>query len=1800
MKYEDLVEYFESYVDEYKPYKDDKLYTNIVKFLHSYYLKHSYETIPSAFKTAFEGQTIPPEFYDVLLLSNGFPKSLLEKLKFNDKFILLNSLMDYNHYKGTIHCLRKVVSTFDDDFNVYELFLDYRDTSPNGAGTYDWVFIPYSVYTDPNLKEEKLDNFFSFDEIYYGSDHFFVNREQLDDLKSRNELLLPMKTNLILLDQTTIERTSPLLSLFFIITFNRFRNERMILYFEDGQYSLNLQKLYELWYYILFKWYGKDVEFTAPSLGILYTLDNPISLDYILEDIDLIQEEYNNLSLITEDAGEKLRLFYKEKIEDVFKQFQRSPITYTQDEWTKIFEDNLGKVLIEYVDGRMENIEVGSDISIETNKLLDEIYNSLITWSVTNDNPDVKNYFHYFLDMLPFLIIQPEKTGTFRVMNFLKPFHVELTGQGRIIYEINDKFNSVLADNKFSFLLEMSKATLNTTSHQLMQKVIRPHYDTQAMINDFYYIINQYLEMVVPILSEFEPTVIDRKNTVVEQSYRETHSLTQPLWEYDTENIMSKGDFISSTWGATEVEEQLYEFPAKMIVPEGTVFELREESKKQYIASPFMYSFHTIDDSSSITKQNIKEIIDEIKYYLIFNLTSIKYTMHHNSHRYPQKIKQLKQYDTLYTFIQSDYITKFFGESELTQQFKQYFNSNTYKVLFQKLDDNAIPSTIMPPKIENFLAHIEDTSTTEQFGEHGILLDSMLFNLSPNLHTDDELFNFVYDFNFDLNDPIRFDHLSIIDGNASKVINPEDILVNTLSIYNFSPEIVKHSISQIRDRYSAEFSPGPIFSNIHMISFADTTGMDNRLLLEAMELYSFKITDPIDDFVEFVDVYAFSFPPEGQSVFYNIIDDVVTAHRDSIELSQDYIYQFDNSISKFTIREMSHKYHYNINFKSNTIYIGLEWLTGERIFEDFNIDYSFDIGTDWAFLTDVDTIYDFNFNLTDPTRFDNLSIISQNNIETQEFSTLELDINYIFNIETDWTFLTDIDIIYDFNFSQNYIDDDNYDIIDTVHTVHSDSSNFNNIEYSKLFEIKESRVSTEFIEGSYSFDLDDKIYQSFDNAHLYDIVPMQYGSSKFEIENDEKIFETIMPFNSVYDYWEEAYQIIHQRAYHDGLPVRDNHLLKHLFYEKQIIEDFYNILPLKYSHIIDTQISHRLNPSILFGYSLKEHVIDFYSLINKQFDFNNITINADNDKLTFIRHFKSDIEFEENVILTTGINAIYDNMHIFIAHRAFGFNPKTELSIDSSIKLFKQNYQKGSVQDYWYFMVFDWNAIYSSIGLDIKYHRQFRQGWGDEILISHYNPFDHNYKDLTTKPIISHHPDWAELHPHPILIGEELVFNMQPQFFDVDINYGWDFQFDFPETYVNMNHVFSHRFPDLVISWMEISDSGEDLTFKQYKEEEIDILYVSDFNDDLFRVDNIQISNQYLSDISKEDFDNFRLVSNGSPIPVQYGPAILDITYGYRFIDPSRFKMFYEIESNYNFITKLYPQESSMVVETIGQAKNRFIDDLFIDDYFLPINSGFLRLSVFDVSSNSIIEVIPEAKYDEVTISIIGGPLHGERSASESFHEFNFTEYFFGKTKYNNITHDKTFETVGVISSQLNMLSDSISKLNSNFIDLKYDVFDNFNLINQMKEQTINVFSNKYNKYIESKKDINFGIDDTSKTEWTTTNIQKDLLDILYDFDFGDYVFKHNMEMDIDEQIHLISPYMSMDNQSYINASDLGIMQFKDEPIDILYDYGQIGYAPEIVENIQEYETGAEFIISGNEENQEQMEISHNFNTIKI
>ena len=1733
--------------------------------------------------------------------------------------------------------------------------MDYRDITPDGQEEkiYDWVFIPYNVYTDPDLKDEKIENFLNFDEVYNGADHFFVNRAQLDELKEKDDLLLPMKTNLILLDQTTIEETSPLLNLFFIITFNNFRNERMILYFEDGEYSINLERIYKLWYYILFKWYGKDIEFTAPSLGIFYTIDNPISLDYTLEDIDLIQERYNNLSLVDDDAGEKIRIFYKEVIEDVFKQFQRTPIEYTQDEWTKVFKDALGKDLIEYVDGRMTDIEVGSDISIEANKLLDEIYNSLITWNVTSDDPDITNYFHYFLDMLPFLIVQPEKTGTFRVMNFLKPFHVELTGQGRIIYDVHDKFNSVLPDNKFNYIMQMSKASMNHVSHQLMQKASYAQYDTQSLINDFHYIINQYLEMIVPIIDEFEPKIIDSRQSLADQQHQDIKELTLPMWEYDLEGIVTVGQFISIIPIEDPTPEVLYDFPVVVSIPENSSIDIREDSVDTTI-TPYVYNFNIGDRGDPKVLQYL-ETINDIKYYLIFNLMFIKHTMQHSSHEFPQKIKQLKQFDALYSFIQGDTISKLFkSEPSIVRKFKRYFKSNTWKSTFMKMDSaDFLPTTMIPPKFDNLLAHIEDDLTLIN-SAHDLLIQEFMYNINPELPISSiqELSDRYF---YNIKSKGNRDWLEI-DGHINTVSkrDTDEELIDILNIYKFDTEKTKYSIAQIQDKYSTRFDPGPLYSNMHMLSWVRQTGMQEYLTLEAIEVYRFdaEISKATISNISDRMIANTIMPPKFDNM-HIFIDDCTVKHQVLDNVATEYSYEFNQDISKGLLLDVLHTYQYSI--KLVPTFDNLHWFiynhTGMRTEEFVDIDYSYKFSDDWSFLTDVDIEHIVSIPQDQPDMFDYLNIGVENRTGLWGDVFVNLNYSYVFDqvlltayveeVLDEFSFNIQLDSEYD-NFqilssfegfsatvSSNFNNDDYFENLITsrkgiiqhfqhicpfvqeiirtedfnilskfknIIGVTKDSRNFYNYDWNFINSIVNS--SNQFIRDESCFSITDK--SRYDTVHHYMSIPKQYGFSEFDAPESEKYFMTVMPFNHTYDYWEEAFQIIHQRAYHDGLPIQDNHILKHAYFERQIIEEFYRFIPMKYTEKTSAELAMSFSVPMWFRYKTDNlHIESNFYQIQIQYEESRIEfIHKVPLKFSLIRG--TNIELSYLQWYNIEINAV-DNCHIFGRLHGFSFDVMDKSVVPSHDNNVVIDYQRGSTVDFWYFSPFDLNAIYSSIGLDLKHHRSFTQGGVIDLEIDHYIPFDYTHVGNTNSRFL-HHLDWRELHPHPFEIDTELVFTMQPQYVIFDIEYQWNFPLIPFDVHVDTDHIFNIRMPDLLATWFYMISHIESLNVKQHGKSIQQLKNINNERQILPEMWVIEVKDNFPIEFTKRDTEHLNIVSFGEPIPIQYGPAPVDITYGFNFIDKFRTHMIlYEIESEYNFITKLFPQESSMVVETIGVPKNRHFEELFIEDYFLPINSEYFKSSIFNINDKIEFIVEPYRGYDNLNIISIGTAKNQYWDYPNILDTFNFVGKVF-KSALLDIQYDKTFSIFEKSKrTSLAILDDNIFIFDYYLSDLFNDITFNFDF-SFIREQNININidTNKQDKNVEMKGNFDkFGIG----VELNSFPIQKQLeaIYMLYNIKFGDYLLETKVENSIGENIEIIiSPYMIMDSQNYIVNSDLNINKFKEEVVNIGYDYGQIGYAPEVVENSQVYEEGINMIISGNKENIEQMNILHNFNTIKI
>lgn len=451
MKLEDFQEYFDLHILQYLPFKDKEIYKVIFNYLLDYYFMHSYGDIPNAFKQAYEDQTIPVEFYDNLLLSNGFPSNIISTLQLPDKLILLNTFMDFNRYKGTIFAIRKVADSFNDVFNVYELYLDYRiipnkDVLTVTEASPEWVFIPAIIYKNQHAEDELSSTFIPYDEVVKKTRYYGISKEHAEHLRQENNLLLPVKTNLLLLDYKGISQHSIVLNIYFTIILNHFKNFTTILYLKDGQYKTSFSTFYKLWYYVFFKIYG--VEFGS-KIGnyIAFDFDN-FNFPFRLEDLHIIKSEYSKVSSRT-----SLSDFYIRFVQP-FDEFLATEILSSSDILSN-YQSDIPVSLTSYIDDRVVDIESG-------NILLDELYNSLITWmySLQSTYNEYQEFLQIFVSQLPLLQVSLDKSTSYLLISHLKPYHTEIVLNDMYSsLRVNDKFNSVWIDIEELIFLNTQKST---------------------------------------------------------------------------------------------------------------------------------------------------------------------------------------------------------------------------------------------------------------------------------------------------------------------------------------------------------------------------------------------------------------------------------------------------------------------------------------------------------------------------------------------------------------------------------------------------------------------------------------------------------------------------------------------------------------------------------------------------------------------------------------------------------------------------------------------------------------------------------------------------------------------------------------------------------------------------------------------------------------------------------------------------------------------------------------------------------------------------------------------------------------------------------------------------------------------------------------------------------------------------------------------------------------------------------------------------------------------------------------------
>lgn len=548
----DITDFFETYLTPFAPYKDDILYKRLIYTLANKYFDDSYNNIPQSFKKAFENQTIPKDFYNSLLLSNGLDEKTLSKLSSKDKEILVYTMLDFVNYKGTIECITKIIVNLQDSdkssktFNIYELYVDY-DPSIS-----DWCYRPYPIIThnEESILKEPLD----FDLIYNKVPRYFIDRPQLNELRETQSAVFPIKTNILFIDYSKIYRESVLTTLFSYIVVSELKDYRIPIQFEQGIYMMSLLTFIKLWFFVIHYYYqipfGTNYSLTNINNLINLELDS-ISPYQILRssdstdnriDIPDLLLEYENLEKNKDPV--EITTWYRNRIESKFIEYKKSSNISLQ-----IFEDfirsEIGDELIDYIKSRSD-VESIIEKEIILNQIMTEMLNSLITYQHAQLSTDQRwKYLDYLIHVLPLLNIKVEDTSEYALIKFTKPYHVELVGDSGTYLRIYDLFNSVFLKQFQLFSIKFNRIAVLPISDNHFHKIeTNKIVDTIYYLDYFHSLITLFPENTLEILdtTSIHPLFYKISSSIIldNQKIIPVNNTYNQLFIFDIEEIISK------------------------------------------------------------------------------------------------------------------------------------------------------------------------------------------------------------------------------------------------------------------------------------------------------------------------------------------------------------------------------------------------------------------------------------------------------------------------------------------------------------------------------------------------------------------------------------------------------------------------------------------------------------------------------------------------------------------------------------------------------------------------------------------------------------------------------------------------------------------------------------------------------------------------------------------------------------------------------------------------------------------------------------------------------------------------------------------------------------------------------------------------------------------------------------------------------------------------------------------------------------------------------------------------------------
>ena len=562
--YENILEYFESYIKPYTPFKDEPAYKAIVSFIIKYYVDLIYNVQPEIFKDLFEKQTIRSDVVDLLLISIGLPENVVRSITTISKYIILKSFSDFERYKGTVKFIRSIGGAFNDVISYYELYIDYDksfinpvaeflvvvDKSNIRPGSYflisstetsyyiwfnyngtseepsiegrtgieipydddssssditqkiiselnmtdefyvningtdmlqiqasehgpviddascgttsldvrtitegkipgAWILRPRPIYIHPKTKQ--LKEVFSYQAAYNKIPTLLVPESQLEELKQNDQIVLPTKSNIILMDYTQSIDASYFNTLIFTILMQEIGDQEFPVYLtgSDGTTTITYNTAIFLWYYLLAKYYNVTLE--GVSLAVHIVMGTNKVTDYTIESITEIQNAYDNIK-----TRKDLIDFYNEYITDRFTRIYEAekPTVHGMSETLRKIDAEFW----EYIEHRLADAEnQEQDIRF----LLDEIYASMVlSFDQYADRPIIHKYIPVLLQFITQVTTNIKVTDSYKIVYNLKPFHTELLDLAHNKIEINNKFNALLFDGKQSTIFNLALADL--------------------------------------------------------------------------------------------------------------------------------------------------------------------------------------------------------------------------------------------------------------------------------------------------------------------------------------------------------------------------------------------------------------------------------------------------------------------------------------------------------------------------------------------------------------------------------------------------------------------------------------------------------------------------------------------------------------------------------------------------------------------------------------------------------------------------------------------------------------------------------------------------------------------------------------------------------------------------------------------------------------------------------------------------------------------------------------------------------------------------------------------------------------------------------------------------------------------------------------------------------------------------------------------------------------------------------------------------------------------------------------------